>query len=73
MRGRMTSGWTIVLDVGKTLSKATLWDEVGHCVAHRSRPNRKSTGGGSLTLDVAGIEQWLESVLKEYAHLLRLA
>jgi sugar (pentulose or hexulose) kinase len=65
----MTSGWTIVLDVGKTLSKATLWDETGHCIAHRSRPNRRPAGGGSLTLDVVGIEQWLESVLREYAAL----
>jgi sugar (pentulose or hexulose) kinase len=62
----MASGWTIVLDVGKSLSKATLWDEAGNCVAYRSRSNRRPVGGG-LTLDVVGIEQWLEAVLKEYA------
>src|SRR5467141_1224274 len=65
----MTSGWTIVLDVGKSLSKATLWDEAGICRAHLSRPNRRPAGGGGLTLDVVGIEQWLESVLKECAAL----
>lgn len=64
----MTNGWTIVLDVGKSLSKATLWDEAGRCVTHRSRPNRRPAAGG-LTLDVLGIEQWLESVLKEFAAL----
>jgi sugar (pentulose or hexulose) kinase len=63
----MPAGWTIVLDVGKSLSKASLWDEAGHCIAHRSRPNRKPTGVGNLTLDVAGIEHWLEAVLKEFA------
>lgn len=64
----MASGWTIVLDVGKSLSKATLWDEAGRCVAHRSRANRRPAAGG-LTLDASGIEQWLESVLKEFATL----
>jgi len=65
----MPAGWTIVLDVGKSLSKASLWDEARHCVAHRSRPNRKPTGVGDPTLDVTGIEQWLETVLKEFAAL----
>lgn len=64
----MSLGWTIVLDVGKTLSKASLWDETGGLIADRSRPNRRPVGGG-LTLDVVGIEQWLESVLKEFAPL----
>jgi sugar (pentulose or hexulose) kinase len=65
----MASGWTIVLDVGKSLSKVTLWDEGGKFVAHRLRPNRRPTDGAHLTLDVAGIEQWLEFVLKEFAAL----
>jgi sugar (pentulose or hexulose) kinase len=65
----MPGGWTIVLDVGKSLSKASLWDEAGHCRAHRSRANQPRTGAVGLTLDVVGIEQWLESVLKEYAAL----
>jgi len=65
----MPSGGTIILDVGKSVSKATLWDEAGRCVAQRSRPNRRAQGGGGLTLDVAGIEAWLESVLKEYSAL----
>jgi sugar (pentulose or hexulose) kinase len=64
----MENGWTIVLDVGKSLSKATLWDEAGRCITHRSRPNRRPAAGG-LTLDALGIEQWLESVLKEFAAL----
>jgi sugar (pentulose or hexulose) kinase len=65
----MTNGWTVVLDVGKTLAKATLWDETGNCVAHRSRPNRQPSDGGGLTLDVGGIEPWLEITLQEFASL----
>jgi sugar (pentulose or hexulose) kinase len=65
----MANGWTVVLDVGKTLAKATLWDEQGSCIAHRSRPNKQPNMGGGLTLDVAGIERWLEATLKEFATL----
>ena len=65
----MASGWTIVLDVGKSLSKATLWDEGGVCRAQRSRPNQRLTSGLALTLDAAGIEYWLEGILKEFATL----
>jgi len=41
----MAGGWTVVLDVGKTLSKATLWDETGHCAVEARGPTRsfKST------------------------------
>src|SRR5271163_2344577 len=63
------AGWTIVLDVGKTLSKATLWDEAGHCAAQRSRANQRLESGGSLRLDIAGIEQWLGGVLTKFAAL----
>jgi len=65
----MEAGWIVILDVGKTLSKASLWDEGGGCVAHRSRPNQRTNAHGSLTLDAAGIERWLEGVLKEFASL----
>jgi sugar (pentulose or hexulose) kinase len=65
----MANGWTVVLDVGKTLAKATLWDDSGTCIAHRSRPNKQPIVGGGLTLDVGGIESWLEGSLKEFAQL----
>jgi sugar (pentulose or hexulose) kinase len=63
----MSSGWTVVLDVGKTRSKATLWDENAGCVAVRSRANRRLESGTMLLLDFAGIERWLEGVLAEFA------
>lgn len=65
----MANGWTVVLDVGKTLAKATLWDEEGTCVVNRSRPNKQPIIGGGLTLDVGGIEGWLEGTLKDFAKL----
>ena len=65
----MANGGTVVLDVGKTLAKATLWDEQGACIAHRSRPNRQPTVDGVLVLDVGGIEPWLEATLREFVAL----
>src|SRR5271170_5350800 len=65
----MTADWTVVLDIGKTHSKATLWDERGLCQALRSRTNQRLRSGSSLTLDVSGIEQWLQQTLSEFAKL----
>ena len=44
----MTAGWTIVLDVGKTHSKATLWDDAGDCVAQRQRANPNALAPGDV-------------------------
>jgi sugar (pentulose or hexulose) kinase len=65
----MGFGWTIVLDIGKTVSKATLWDEGGACVAQRTRLNSRVSTGNSLTLDATGIERWLQGALSEFARL----
>jgi sugar (pentulose or hexulose) kinase len=63
----MMPGWTIVIDVGKTFAKATLWDDACECVALRSRRNARPRIGGAPALDVSGIEAWLEKVLTEFA------
>jgi sugar (pentulose or hexulose) kinase len=65
----MPSAWTVVLDVGKTLSKASLWDENGNRIAARSRPNQSVIYDGVPVLDVHGIEGWLVRVLSEFAAL----
>jgi len=65
----MSDGWTIVLDVGKTLSKATLWNEGGYLVASRTRPNSPCHSDGYTCLDATAIERWLEVVLSELATL----
>src|SRR5580704_16559809 len=63
----MTSGWIIVLDIGKSFSKASLWDEAGLCIAQRTRANPRLELAGRLTLDYMGIERWLLEILSEFA------
>src|SRR5882762_151279 len=63
----MRGDWTIVIDIGKSLSKATLWDEGGVCRGNRSRPNKRLMVGQSYALDAAGIEQWLQGVFAHFA------
>jgi len=65
----MPSGWTVVLDVGKTLSKASLWDENGNRIGSKSRLNQRITHGDVAVLDARGIEDWLVQVLSEFAAL----
>ena len=65
----MPVGWIIVLDIGKSFSKASLWDEEGHCIAQRTRANRRLESAGRWTLDSAGIEHWLREILAEFARM----
>jgi sugar (pentulose or hexulose) kinase len=63
----MTDRWVIILDIGKSFSKASLWDEAGHCIAQRTRANPRMESAGRLTLDFMGIEGWLREALREFA------
>ncbi len=65
----MLLGKTIVLDIGKTVSKLSVWDATGACLAQRSRPNRGGDGKTNDTLDVDGIDAWLSDTLAELAQL----
>jgi len=56
-------GHTVVIDVGKTLSKVSLWAPDGTLVERRTRPNARVTGPGYVALDAAGIEAWLAESL----------
>ena len=58
---------TVVLDVGKTLTKASLWGPTGMLIERRCRSNAKPDAGGYLTLDAAGIEKWLATTLRDFA------
>ena len=69
----MSTGATFVLDVGKTLTKASLWNPTGSLVDRRSRRNAKVDAGDYLALDVAGIEAWLEATLRDFSRMGRLA
>ncbi len=65
----MTQGSAVILDVGKTNAKLTLWDEQGRIVARRSRANARSPAERYRALDVAGIEAWMVEGLREFAGL----
>jgi sugar (pentulose or hexulose) kinase len=63
----------VVLDVGKTMSKASLWAPDGTLVARRDRPNQRVQGPGYVALDVQGIEDWIARVLTEFGQLAPVA
>ena len=60
---------TVVLDVGKTHTKLTLWAPDGALIARRSRPNAVVDAGGYQALDAAAIEVWAAATLREFAGL----
>lgn len=65
----MRRDWTIVLDIGKTFAKATLWTEAGDCVVQKVRPNEHAAAHARPVLDANGVEGWLEAVLREFGTL----
>jgi sugar (pentulose or hexulose) kinase len=60
---RVSGRAIIVVDIGKTRAKASLWSRDGACLERRSRAN--AAEGGSL--DAAGIETWLLAIVREFA------
>ncbi|MBS0612278.1 MAG: carbohydrate kinase [Proteobacteria bacterium] len=57
----------VVLDVGKTVSKLSLWSADGRVVARQARTNEKVISDGRAVLDAAGIDAWLAATLAEFA------
>ena len=60
---------TIVVDVGKTNAKASLWDMGGGLIARRERTNVSQTGAEYRALDIRGIDEWLLPCLSEFSRL----
>ena len=58
---------TVVLDVGKTLSKLSLWAPDGQLLHRRRRQNSRIDAGHYAGLDAAGIEAWLVETLRDFA------
>lgn len=58
---------TVVIDIGKTLTKASLWTPGAELVARETRPNVRVDGGDYVALDVDGIDAWLGDVLAKFA------
>lgn len=63
----------IVLDVGKTVSKLSLWSPDGDILARETRANERVSSNGRATLDVDGISEWLIFTLKKFAPLAEVA
>lgn len=57
----------VVLDVGKTLSKASLWTADGVLLDRCTRANERCYVSGERQLDAAGIEQWFAESLTRFA------
>lgn len=63
----LDDGLTVVLDVGKTLTKLSLWGRTGVMLARETRANQRVDAGAYAALDTAGIEAWAAGVLKAFA------
>ena len=63
----MKQGTTVVVDIGKTLSKVTLWSDDGRMIAKLDRPNQIQTVDGINRLDEAGIGQFVLDSLETFA------
>lgn len=65
----MALGRTVVLDIGKSLAKLSLWRADGTLVERRTRANARLDTGAYVALDAEGIEAWMAEVLSEFATL----
>lgn len=61
------TGTFIVVDIGKTLSKVTLWTRGGRMIDRHVRPNAACEQNGLRVLDVEGIGQWLRATLRGWS------
>ncbi len=63
----MGSGNLIVLDVGKTLTKLTVWQPDGVLIERRTYANQTARTSSYIALDAVGITRWLETTLARFA------
>lgn len=59
----MSEAFAIVVDIGKTMSKVTLWSRDGAMLDRQVRPNAAVERDGLRRLDVSGIGEWLIEAL----------
>lgn len=65
-RRALPQGCTIVVDLGKTLSKVTLWSGEGRLLDRQVRPNTPLVIEGICHLDATSIGMWLVETLGRY-------
>lgn len=63
----LARGFAIVVDIGKTMSKVSLWSRAGEMLDRRVRSNAVVEINGIRRLDVAGIGAWLVEALGAHA------
>ncbi|MDE2437014.1 MAG: carbohydrate kinase [Sphingomonadales bacterium] len=63
----MPEGATIVIDIGKTLSKVSLWSKDGRCLDKVTRPNEAQAARPYVPLDTAATVDWVIEALARYA------
>lgn len=64
--GTLTQGTTIVVDIGKTMSKVSLWTSAGEMLDRQVRPNAAVEIDGIRRLDAVAIGKWLIEALGRY-------
>lgn len=65
--GVADDGFAVVVDIGKTLSKVSLWTRDGRLLDRQSRLNSPRTDNNYRALDIDGIGGWLLDSLTRYA------
>jgi sugar (pentulose or hexulose) kinase len=63
------AGLVVVIDIGKTHSKASLWTRDGRELARTLHSNRQTEANGYPCLDIDGIEAWLRTSLSDFARM----
>lgn len=63
----MPQGAIIVIDIGKTLSKVSLWSKDGRCLDKVARPNLAQLARPYVPLDTAATADWVIAALARYA------
>ena len=63
----MRESCAVVVDVGKTLAKVSLWSADGRMLDRQVRPNQFCGLDGIARLDARGIAAWLPGALARYA------
>jgi len=64
----ISKAWAIVIDIGKTMAKVTLWSQDGRLLDRQVRPNAPCEQDGIARLDAEGIAAWLTGALAAYAN-----
>lgn len=62
----MESGYAVVVDIGKTLSKISLWSRDGQLLERATRPNEVIVADGVPRLDERGIAQFVVETLASF-------